>query len=116
MTPKELVAVYGTLKHGHCNHPILKDCKLIGVVRIQGFDLYDLGAYPTAISTCDPEATIHCEIYEILNGDVAYRLDTLEGYPRHYDRKKVNTEHGDVWVYYQHYSYDKSQLIKNGEW
>jgi len=91
------VGVYGTLKEGFGNHYLLENSKFIGygITLIKGL-LYDVG-FPYFI----PEKyikdeilkklvlPIQVEIYEVDKRTVN-RLDRLEGYPDHYDRKQFS--------------------------
>lgn len=96
----ELLAVYGTLKRGQGNHSVLpRLARLVGTTYLRGWVMYDLGAYPTVVSSGDPADRILVEVYEVPD---LVSTDYLEGYPNHYDRKKVETFAGEAWVYYMH--------------
>jgi len=94
------VAVYGTLKHGHGNHACLEGAHFVGTDYIRG-QLYDLGPYPAAKRSADPNTLISVEVYEI-NDTILKRLDRLEGVPVLYTRESVFTERkGDrVFAYF----------------
>ena len=55
--------VYGTLKRGEALNSWLKEAKFIKTAKINGFTLYSLGAYPTAVKR--ENCFIEGEIYEI---------------------------------------------------
>ena len=97
----ELLAVYGTLKRGQGNHRVLPEGSvLLGTTRLLGWVMYDLGAYPTIVPSEDKRDSVFVEVYEVPD---LVSTDYLEGYPNHYDRKKVDVKLvGEVWVYFMH--------------
>lgn len=112
------VFVYGTLLSGEGNNHLLQnaDSKLIGEAKVQGFMLYNLGAYPAAVPTNDINKKLVGEVWEI-SVDVLNNLDWLEGYPSFYDRTLVGTVHGEAWIYYKHYVNDpECPEIPSGNW
>ena len=58
LTAGELVAVYGTLKRGGCNHRLLAGSHWLGPVLLSGLRLHDLGPYPMAVACADPGALV----------------------------------------------------------
>ena len=40
------VAVYGSLRKGDYNHPMIEGQEFLGSVDVDGFNLYSLGWYP----------------------------------------------------------------------
>lgn len=79
--------VYGTLKEGYPYHIIISDCKKVGDAEtVNMFTMVDLGPFPMVIDKPKTH-TIKGELYEI-NDKVLTRLDTLEGYPIFYSRRK----------------------------
>jgi len=111
MASKQKVAVYGTLKLGHCNnHCLGYDARILSQETIEGFGMYSLGAFP---AVRPEEGTIHIEVWEI--SDLG-PLDILEGYPRMYNRKKVKTSVGDAWLYIGNFNFNGLTKVENGEW
>lgn len=105
------VAVYGSLRQRMGNHRLLTTSKYLGTTVVDGWDLYDLGAFP-AITPGELPLTV--EVYEV--DDVVFAsLDRLEGYPSFYDRKLISTEYGDAWVYYFH-SAPNAPQVPSGDW
>lgn len=101
MTPRSalLVAVYGTLKRGECNHQLLLASDCLGPVLLRGLQLYNLGAYPMAVLCGDPAATVAAELYGVSAGVLA-ELDLLEDHPREYERQLLPLADGRrAWVY-----------------
>lgn len=109
-----LVAVYGSLRSGLGNHRVLGDSPYIDTVRIHGFDMYSYGSYPY-VTTSDGEITV--ELYRVPDGDIAYGLDCLEGFPQFYDRKLVPTPHGQAWIYFiDNENNEHFPHVKHGDW
>jgi len=122
---KPKVAVYGTLKHQFANHAYLEGAKLISVERIPYFTMYpcipqseqadERWGYPICVPSDNPENMVHVEVYEIKDDQMFYLLDSLEGYPRMYQRKLVQTSTGEAWIYYQS-TKPNTEIITSGEW
>ena len=97
--PVELVAVYGTLKQGECNHHLLAEGRWLGRAVLRHLQLYDLGPYPMAVESADPASTVSAELYGV-SAAVLARLDDLEDHPREYERRLFDLQDGRlVWVY-----------------
>lgn len=113
------VAVYGTLKKGHGNHRLLLNAEFLGTQQVEGFIMYDLGAFP-GIKPADG-GTVHVEVYEVDDNQMA-RLDRLEGYnPTYpetglYNRQQVATQYGDAWIYTYNGNVHEQQHVLNGNW
>ena len=98
-SPSELVAVYGTLKQGECNHHLLMESRWLGRVVLRQLQLYDLGPYPMAVVCADPASTVSAELYGVSTAVLA-RLDELEDHPREYERRQFDVLDGRrAWVY-----------------
>lgn len=102
------VFVYGTLKSGGRVRGLdtlgwMRDIEdaatLIGEASTvnASFSLYDLGSFPAACIEGDNK--ILGEVWEV-NDEMFEILDGIEGYPTFYDRTRVNTTHGEAWMYY----------------
>ena len=117
----EKVFVYGSLKKGFGNHPLLDGAEFLGNGVIKGFDMYSLGAFPAIVPS--EKGIIHGELYDV-SPDIFQNLDWLEGYPDFYDRKPVSvhvtgtTHHDvdDVWVYFHHEPYPEAMFVGDGNW
>jgi len=102
LTP--LVAVYGTLKRGYCNHRLLKGSKFLGEGYALGkYELFDAG-FPYAVPS-ERDLPLKVEVYSLASPRVLKRLDLLEGYPIHYLRKpeEILLKSGEkltAWLYY----------------
>jgi gamma-glutamylcyclotransferase (GGCT)/AIG2-like uncharacterized protein YtfP len=110
----ELVAVYGTLKQGQYNHPVLgrQGAEYIGVDILTGWVMYDLGSFPCIVPTKLPESIV-VEVYEVAD---LRATDRLEGYPGFYDRVQVVTRYGSAWIYFMREAPQGAKLINSGVW
>ncbi len=112
---RHTVAVYGSLKRGFHNNPILSTSTFKGVDVIEGWNMVSLGAFPGIFKG---EGVVHIEVYEVEEEEME-RLDRLEGYPTFYNRTQVDTEHGKAWIYYlnnpSRYS-NSERLVEGGKW
>lgn len=110
------VFVYGTLKKGgwlHSNIVALKGILKEENAVLNGFEMFDLGAFPAIIKKED--SSISGEVYELDETlDPLNRLDAVEGYPRLYDRE-LSSEH-NAWVYFMHKKMPGSAKIESGNW
>ena len=94
-----LVFVYGSLKRGQGNHGQMEGCSWQGEAELDGLALYDLGPFPMAVASSDPEARLRGELYRVGAEQLA-RLDRFEGAPRLYERQRWRLRDGrEVWVY-----------------
>lgn len=126
----ENVFVYGTLKQGYGNYPVMEraEGQLISKAHTDGkkYDLYDLGPYPAVVKG---KFSIIGELYVV---EDLKPLDRLEGYPRFYNREKTKVwglgEHiydsWYAWIYFIEdaetlYQYQQSKVKTAGytkEW
>lgn len=79
------VFVYGTLREGRGNHPLLGGAKKIADGAVEG-DLFLAGGLPMAVKG---DGRIVGELYRVSRETLA-DLDMLEGHPRWYCREEVN--------------------------
>jgi len=87
----DLLFAYGTLMRGFRLHALLAGrAEYVGVGRVEG-QLFDLGAYPAAVS--GSHGTIAGEIYRIADSSLWALLDSAEG-PQ-YHREEVAVERSD---------------------
>lgn len=117
------VFVYGTLKSGHGNNPVLGDSVMLRRTTAYGILLH-LGGFPGFL----PETSamgVQGELWEVKTKGVLNALDGLEGHPRFYTRKKIHIAGGEeVWtyVYTSYYHVVKSgvqhdfDIIPSGVW
>lgn len=114
------VFVYGTLKEGHGNHSYLRTSKLIRRAYVPGFLLINTTGFPYALEA-EPTDFVIGEVYEV-DDKTLENLDSLEGYPEHYNRVKVNAyeldtllsgakrQPDEVWIYY--IEEDRYQMVE----
>ena len=112
-----LIFVYGTLKKGYGNHANCgldqPPCVFVGKDKILG-RIYSLGPFPGLKPNFDSK--VYGEIYEV-DDRTLQRLDRLEGHPRMYERKEVETENGKkVWAYFYNGDVSNRHFIRSGEW
>ncbi|MFM2591065.1 gamma-glutamylcyclotransferase [Vibrio sp. TBV020] len=110
---QHLVFVYGTLRHGECNHHLLSQSQWLGNHTTPPFySLYDLGAYPAVI---EGHSAIIGEVY-LVDDQTLEQLDLLEEVPVTYRREQIETPFGHAWMYlYQDVS-QLSEMISSGDW
>ena len=77
-TGPQLVFVYGTLMRGMANHRQLAGLACQGTAELAGFALYDLGPFPMAIASGDPQQRLHGELYAVPPAQLQARLLELE--------------------------------------
>ena len=98
-TGPQLLFVYGTLMRGMANHRQLAGLACQGTAELAGFALYDLGPFPMAIASGDPQQRLHGELYAVPPAQLQ-ALDRFEGAPRLYQRQRHRLADGrSVWLY-----------------
>lgn len=118
-----LVAVYGTLRKGFGNYNYLlrntSEEEILpngtNEIRIPYFNMYSLGGFPYAKPSENKEDEITCELYRV-DDDVLESLDSLEGYPSFYDRKKIPTPVGDAYIYFIDSDKYGAPSVESGDW
>lgn len=110
-----LVFVYGTLKKGYGNHSVIKAAGGEFVKTFTTKPIYtmiSLGGFPGVIEKGN--TAISGEIYRVNN---MKPLDNLEGYPKFYNRIRIEAE-GSPWMYVLDNSYSEQgyHKITNGKW
>lgn len=94
-----LVFVYGSLKRGQPEHRQLGGSPCCGEAQLRGLALYDLGPFPMAVASTDPQTLLHGELYQLTHAQLE-QLDRFEGAPRLYERQRWPLADGrTVWVY-----------------
>lgn len=85
------VFVYGTLMTGIPNAQLVKECGFVGNARIDGYTMYDLGAYPGILPSGRANWTEDVVYGEVRLVDVKTlaELDRLEGEGRLYRAERV---------------------------
>ena len=112
------VFVYGSLKQGFGNHRLLESATFLGLdTTPPDYTMYSLGGFPGIIPKGN--TPIQGEVYEV-DQDQFERLDMLEGYPSFYNRKLIDTAHGDAWIYYLNgddgEDFTRYERVDNGVW
>ena len=102
LTRKHLLFVYGTLKFGYHNNPLLARGRLVGVgVTQNAYTMRDVG-FPALLRNGGNLRQVYGEVYRI--GDATLRrIDQLEGNGHLYQRElvpaQVNGKTEQVWLY-----------------
>lgn len=113
-----LIAVYGTLRQGECNHHYIERASSIRGCTFSGV-LYDTGfGYPAVV--LKGEKPVAAELAEI-SLEAWANVDRLEGYPRLYDRllTDVTLETGETvqaWVYVMQRLPERAKVIECNDW
>ena len=99
-----LIFVYGSLRHGHVNHALLRDAHYHGTgATEQRFAMYLVCGYPYVTST-EARYPIVGELYTVdfYTLDI---LDKMEGHPHYYVRREtpviINDERVLAWMYFR---------------
>lgn len=108
-----LIAVYGTLRKGYGNHYLIQESIFLGKTKTEPhWTMYiSGGGFPVLIPG---ENSAVIEVYDI-DQKTLNRLDMLEGFPDFYNRKVINTEYGDAWIYFMQ-SYKSNLSITSGDY
>lgn len=108
--------VYGTLKHGQCNHPLLAGQTFLGEARTAPrYWLYDAGPHPCLVEATDGVA-VRGELWRVDDATLA-RLDLLEEIPDLFDRRSVQIQGQPNHVIAYLYQGDITGLVECGaEW
>lgn len=118
-----LYAVYGSLRKGLGNHPVLGDSKLVGECKTPPtFTMFSMfgGGFPGVIKSGN--TSIVLEVYEAADARTEQRLDNLEGYrgpnnPRNfYNKELIDTPYGKAYIYYINSSTTGLQEVESGDW
>lgn len=117
---KPRVFVYGTLKSGEANNPLLTDndaVKLGDYTLVGPYRMFSLGGYP-GVCRCPGESDgeIVGEVWEV-SEECLHSLDLLEGHPEYYARTKVATDYKNAWIYLLPQTYrEQFDAVEGGNW
>ena len=100
MQVHDFVAVYGSLLSELHNHLVIEGAPLIGTGNIsteENLNMVSLGYYPALVEDTSTESAPVVEVYQIDAERRIHSLDTLEGFPRYYNRRvcKVQLTSGE---------------------
>lgn len=91
------IFVYGTLRAGEINAAWLGRAAHRGAAVTEArFTLVDAGFFPAALDY--GQTALVGDLYDVDAGIFA-DLDTLEGYPVFYTRRRIETSSGWAWIY-----------------
>ncbi|MHA2366496.1 MAG: gamma-glutamylcyclotransferase family protein [Candidatus Hodarchaeales archaeon] len=116
MSKNKLIAVFGSLRKGLGNHPLIENEEYIGTCRTKDkFSMFSYGAFPGL--SLQERTNITIEVYNPTTNGIMDRLDRLEGYPTFYNRKVIETDFGDAWIYFnENQDISDDNTIKSGDW
>ena len=127
---KERIFVYGTLRKDSKNRMyriLSRDADFVGERTFIG-KLYNIGEYPGAVHSSDPDEVVKGEVYALRNPNSILRvLDEYEGCgpgdpsSTEFRREKVNIslENGEninAWIYIYNRSIDGLKVIPSGDY
>lgn len=94
-----LLFVYGSLMRDQPEHGRMAGCCWLGPAELIGLALHDLGPFPMAVISDDPQRRLHGELYRVSTTRLL-ALDRYEGAPRLYERQRRPLADGrTAWVY-----------------
>lgn len=114
------VAVYGSLRQGFHNHPLIEGSEYLGTtMTVDEYTMYDLGSFP-AVCLTFPYSQIVVEVYDV-DESTMFRLNRLEGYrgegmDNFYDRSLVETEAFGACYMYHTGPMVRSEVVRSGDW
>jgi gamma-glutamylcyclotransferase (GGCT)/AIG2-like uncharacterized protein YtfP len=113
---KKLLFVYGSLREGFGNHPLLidDDTSKMGTFTTEPiYEMLDLGAFPGVV--LGGQTPIVGEVYEV-NETIWARVEALEGYPSFYNRVPLATPYGEAKMYILQRGRGSTELVESGDW
>jgi gamma-glutamylcyclotransferase (GGCT)/AIG2-like uncharacterized protein YtfP len=105
------LVVYGLLRRGEPMHGLLAGADFLGELRLEGYELLDLGEHPAAVPG---SGGIVAELYELPSPAVLAVLDEAEG-PL-YRRELVESHGAPAWVYVCARPPPGAPRIPSGDW
>ena len=113
---RERVAVYGSLREGMYNSPVMGIAggKLLGTLWTPPkYTMYSLTQYPAVVTNGSDSICI--EVYEV---EDIIPVDNLEGYPDYYGRELIDTPWGKAWLYTltKDSLPDYVEVVMSGDW
>ena len=119
MNPFEplLLFVYGTLKRGERNHPLLMDEKYLGDTGTSpNYLLVDLGRYPGMVKKPHGGFSVQGELFEIPYS-LLIELDKIEGSPYLFNLELITLADGSkAFSYLYKQSIEGERILSEGVW
>ena len=117
-----LLAVYGTLKEGRGNHPVLGNSELLGThVTEPNYTMWSLGGFPAV--SLNGNTPITTEIFKVTDEEVLRDVNRLEGFKgvkdderNWYDTHTIETPYGNAEMYYFKTPPSHLRAVENGIW
>lgn len=116
------IFTYGTLRRGQYNYFRLqmeRRSAFLGTAILQGFGMYDVSGFFPGLKI-EADSTVVGEVFEVVDQTLGRSIDTLEGYPRMYDRTEtmasLDGKPVRVWVYVFQFPTLEKDKIRSGDW
>lgn len=106
------VIVYGSLRRHQGNSRWMTHATWLGDYILDGYKIYDLGAYPAIVTG---RGKVYCEIYRISSSILA-ELNILKSEEEGYKRELVQTPYGSAWLYLYQGPVQELPHITSGDW
>lgn len=108
--------VYGSLKRGFQNNPLLGTATFVAEDRLLDHKMFSLGGYPGIIYYPNKNLKISGELF-VVDSPTLTRLDQLEGHPNHYERKFLTLASGRrAWTYIYKQDTKSRPVMEDGNW
>jgi gamma-glutamylcyclotransferase (GGCT)/AIG2-like uncharacterized protein YtfP len=116
-----LVAVYGSLRQGLHNHPVISESELMGQYETEPiYTMINCGSFPGLLK--EGSTSVVMEVYKV-DATTLVRLDNLEGYRgkgknNFYNREKIDTPYGPAYTYFYNAESPlmRAKAIDTGDW
>jgi gamma-glutamylcyclotransferase (GGCT)/AIG2-like uncharacterized protein YtfP len=117
------IAVYGSLRPGHYNFKRFNDVfpgfiNHIETHKINGYKLYNLGAYPAAVESGDLDDTIEVDILEITDPYIYSSIKNMElGAGYYVEEIDISNHTCEIFLKYEEdVKQIGGELVKSGNW
>lgn len=110
------VVVYGLLRRGESMSALLTGATHVGLARVPGIDLFDLGPYPAAVAGT---GVLVGDVYLLPDAATLKELDAAEGCDRTpplYRRAEVEALGERAWIYLYARDVAGAPRITSGDW
>ena len=105
------IAVYGSLRKGCYNQShFQRGMKHLGTTKVEGFQLYSLGAFPCAVPS---EGELTVDLFEVDN-TTKEQIDRME-IGAGYDLQTINID-GEQYTIYTYQKPPNDRLVEHGDW
>lgn len=106
------IFVYGSLRRKQGNSHWMTNAQWVGEYEVAGYQLYDLGYYPGAVTGT---GKVFGEVYRI-DAATLGEIDALRLADNEYKRILIQTPFGSAWMYIYQRPVAHLPLIASGNW